>query len=414
MVIKKVRVERLKPGIFIHDFDQGWLEIPFMRRSLMLTDDKMITKILEHGIHEVYIDTSKGDDISDAPTAEEAKAMTEKAVLDISGTEPAKVEESSFVQEIKRAGGIRKEAQTVITNTMESIRNGKQIDHRVVDKVVDDLVDSIFNNSSALLCLNQIRDRDAYTFQHSVSVCTLMTTFCKAMKFKKDLTKQVAVGALLHDLGKMFIPKEILNKPSKLTPSEFDVMKSHVLLARNAFKNYDGISSSAENVIMQHHEKFDGSGYPHKLKGAEISNIGLMGAIVDVYDALTANRCYHDGMSPTEALQKIYEWSTYHFKRDFVEHFIRTLGVYPTGTIVTLSSGFVAVVVETSTKGSTRPKVRVVFNSKSKTPVSPHIDVDLSDDNNIPIYGVIKNSELPGTWNIDAIGLLTKNIPVAV
>jgi putative nucleotidyltransferase with HDIG domain len=379
----------------------------------MITDDGMIKKMLDQGIHEVYIDTTKGDDVTDAPTAEEARAATERSVRKIASAPLPKLEEATFVEEIKRAGTVRKEAESVITNTMTAIKGGQKIDHHSVDKVVDDLVDSIFSNSSALLCLNQIRNRDAYTFQHSVSVCTLMTAFCKTLRLKKELTKQVAVGALLHDLGKMYIPDEVLNKPSKLTETEFETMRSHVILAKKAFKNYDGISAAAENVIMQHHEKYDGSGYPFRLKKDEISNIGLMGAIVDVYDALTADRCYHKGMSPTQALQKLFEWSAYHFKKEFVEHFIHTVGVYPTGTIVTLASGFVGVVMEPSTKGTLRPKVRVVFNSNKKTALSPHLDVDLSDDNNAE-YGEIIRSEKPGTFGINAIELLVNAHPLNI
>jgi HD-GYP domain-containing protein (c-di-GMP phosphodiesterase class II) len=412
MAIKKVKTKLLRPGMFVDRFDRNWLETPFFTKSVMIKNDGMITKILEMGIHEVFIDTAKGDDVSDAPTLEEAHAESTKSVQKIAAEPVAPIVGATFVEEIKRAVPIRNEAVKVMTTAMRSIRDGQKVDQNSMAPLVDDLVESIYNNSNAMLCLNRIRDRDSYTFQHSVSVCTLTTAFGKHLNLPKNASKHIAVGALLHDLGKMYIPNEVLNKPDKLTPAEFDIMKSHVLQAKKAFKDYDSITAAAESVIMQHHEKYDGSGYPYRLKGEEISQIGLMGAIVDVYDALTADRVYHAGMSPTEALRKLYDWGKYHFKMELVEQFIKCVGIYPSGTLVALTGGFVGVVLEPSTKGSIRPKIRIVFDSKKTLSVKP-FDLDLSDDNNL-VYGEITRVEKPGAFGINPMEHLLQGLGVGL
>lgn len=412
MTIKKIKTKQLKPGMYVDRFDRNWLETPFFRKSVMISNESMIAKISEMGIHEVFIDTSKGEDVADAPTLEEAHAESIESIKKIAAEPTAPKVAEEFVNEIARALPIRNEAVKVMTKAMQSIKEGHKVDHNSMAPLVDDMVESIYNNSNAMLCLNKIRDRDSYTFQHSVSVCTISTAFCKHMNMPKNISKQVAVGALLHDLGKMYIPNEVLNKPDKLSEAEFEIMKSHVIKAKQAFKDYDSITAAAENVIMQHHEKYDGSGYPFKLKGEQISQIGLMGAIVDVYDALTADRVYHFGMSPTEALRKLYDWGKYHFKMEMVEHFIKCVGIYPSGTLVVLSGGYAGVILEPSTKGSLRPKIRMVFDVKKNATVDP-FDVDLADDNNLS-YGEILRVEKPGAFGINPMEQLLKGLGISL
>ena len=208
-----------------------------------------------------------------------------------------------------------------------------------VEPLVEKMVDSIFRHQDALIPLARLKTHDEYTFQHSVSVCALMVAFARGLKLSREVIKEIAIGALLHDVGKAKVPDDILNKPGKLTDGEFDKMKSHVVQSKIILHNTPGISEIALDVAAQHHERFDGTGYPNKLKGQEISFYGQMGAIVDVYDAITSNRVYHKGMAPTDALKKLLEWSKFHFNPELVQSFIRTIGIYPSGSLVRLESG---------------------------------------------------------------------------
>lgn len=198
----------------------------------------------------------------------------------------------------------------------------------MVEPSVSKMTSSILRNGGALLSLCRIKDKDNYTFQHSVSVGALMVSFCNAMGMSKEVIHHAGIGGMLHDIGKMKIPDRILNKPGKLTEQEFAVMKCHVVESKQILLQTTGISETAVLVAAQHHERHDGSGYPAGLKGEEISQLGQMAAIVDVYDALTSDRCYHKGMAPTDALRKIYEWSKFHFNPQLVQAFMRSIGIY--------------------------------------------------------------------------------------
>ncbi|MBI5636551.1 MAG: HD-GYP domain-containing protein [Nitrospinae bacterium] len=400
-MIKKVRTARLKPGMFVHDFDCGWLEIPFLRRSLEIEDELMIDKIIKHGIREVYIDTDKGLDVADAPTRDEVARVVETAV------EQLMVEKSGGEQdpdalrreELTRAKGVRKEAERVIGTVMHDVRVGKRINIAQVDAVVEGMIDSVFHNQSAMMCLSRLKTRDEYTFQHSVNVCIFMIAFCRAIGFDRAGTTEVGVGALLHDVGKMKVPQDILNKPARLSEEEFALMQSHVMHSFQVLKEEGGIPLSAITVAFEHHERHDGTGYPLGLKGDKITRIGQMAAIVDVYDAITSDRCYHKGIDPAEALRKLYEWSEFHFCRELVQYFIKCVGVYPLGTMVRMESGYLAVVVRPAEGSMVKPMVRLIYDTKSGSKIAPR-DLFLSGAG---VSDRIIGYEAPAKWGINPL-----------
>jgi putative nucleotidyltransferase with HDIG domain len=282
----------------------------------------------------------------------------------------------------------------VVHSIMTDIRLGKQIEVEKVEPVVERVTESIFRNKDALTSLSRIKQKDNYTFQHSVSVCALLVSFTRAMEYERDVILEVGIGGLLHDIGKMKVPDAVLNKPGALTASEFTVMQSHAALGRDLLKETRDIPETAILVASQHHERFDGTGYPDKLKDGAISTFGQMAAIVDVYDALTSNRIYHKGMEPTAALKKLFEWSKFHFNEELVQHFIRVIGIYPVGSLVSLESGQLAVVVQQGEKNLLQPLVRVIFDLE-KGFITPR-DLDLADSHDHIVY-----HELPDKWGID-------------
>jgi cyclic di-GMP phosphodiesterase len=378
-VIKKIKVDRLKPGLFIHDFNTGWLHHPFLRNQVKLETDDDIQKVLKYQVHEVYIDTEKGLDVDDAPTREEASAEIENRMDELpaaASKTPARV---PLKAEVLRAKGLIKEAKETTHRLMDDIKLGKQIDLPQVENIVEKLTESVLRNQDALISLVRIKEKDEYTYMHSLAVSALCISFAQHLGFEAAEVKQIGIGGLLHDVGKVKIPHAILNKPGPLTEKEFHVMKTHVERGSCILRETTGIEDSSIDVTAHHHERLDGTGYPQGLRGDQISVFGQVAAIIDIYDALTAERCYKTSMPPTEALKKIFEWSEDYLNRGLVEQFIAHVGIYPVGTLVGLRSGRVAVVIAHGEKGLLYPVVRVVYDKERRCFVEP-FELDLSRD----------------------------------
>lgn len=393
-MIKLIPIEKLQPGMYIHDLNCGWMEHNFPRNRFAVKSDEDVTKVRELGVHEIYIDTTQGLDVEEAPTQEEAAHKVDEVLEAIATDAAAPIRHDAVRREVERARSLHNEANRIVRDMMGDIRLGKQIQLEQIEPLVERIVDSIFRQQDAMLPLARLKDHDEYTFQHSVSVCALMTSFARTLKLPRDIIHEIAVGALLHDVGKAAVPDEILNKPAKLTDAEFLKMKSHVVQSKIILQGTPGISQVALDVAAQHHERFDGTGYPNKLKGDEISLYGQMGAIVDVYDAITSNRVYHKGMAPTEALRKLLEWSKFHFNPTLVQAFIRAVGIYPTGSLVRLESRRLAVVQAQNPENLMQPVVKVIFHSRGYYMTPEIVDLRRSQDR-------IVGHEDFEAWNID-------------
>ncbi|WP_333875047.1 HD-GYP domain-containing protein [Methylobacter sp.] len=399
-MIKKISIQQLKPGMFIHDINCVWMEHPFLVGALKIKNDKTIEKIAGLGVREVYIDTLKGLDVIDAPTETEVNAEIEhKMIAMVQQTKPITIT-STLNEELKRSREVYGEANKIISNIMHDVRIGKQIEMERIDPVVEKMANSILRNKDALLSLCRIKNKDDYTFLHSVSVGALLISFAHALDFNHDVIKQLGVGGMLHDIGKTKVPNEILNKPGALTEEEFVIMKSHVVHGCSILRKSPGIAQVSFDVASQHHERFDGSGYPLGLKNSEMSVYGQMAAIVDVYDAITADRCYHKGMEPTVAVRKMFEWSKFHFNPKLLRTFIRTVGIYPVGTLVMLESGKIGVVIEQNETDMTSPLVRIIFDAKKNYFITPN-DIDLAKPLGQGGGDKIVNYESSAKWNID-------------
>jgi HD-GYP domain-containing protein (c-di-GMP phosphodiesterase class II) len=359
--------------MYVHDLNRDWIEHNFLRNRFLIDSDKTLQKLLALGEGEISIDTSRGVDVEepqDAPVEPPAPP----------GDTPPAPGPIRLTEERQHAKKLHAEANRIVHSMMSDVRMGKQIAIEHIEPVVERIVESIFRQQDALLPLAQLKNHDDYTFQHSVSVCALMTSFARALELPREIIREIAIGALLHDVGKATIPDPILNKPGKLTDAEFEQMKTHVVQSKIILEATPGISPVALSVAAQHHERFDGSGYPNKLKGDGINQYGQMSAIVDVYDAITSNRCYHEGMPPTEALRKILEWSKFHFNPELVQVFIRSLGIYPTGSLVRLESGRLAVVEEQYPDKLMEPRVRIIFHTRGYYLKPELIDLRHSQD----------------------------------
>jgi len=348
----------------VHDLDCGWLQHPFFRSRFTITDTAMIDKVQETNIQHLVIDTEKGADCVGEAVVDEVGVTLQENIAKTSGRKAGDGKKVSAADEIDNARAIYNEATGVIHHLLEDVRLGKQVELEYIEPITEKIVNSVFRNKDALISLTRIKDRDQYTFMHSVSVSGLMASFALDRGMERERIKQVVLGGLLHDVGKMKVPLEILNKPDKLTDDEFKIMKGHAQLSIDLLAGTPGLTADALDVAAMHHERFDGTGYPKGLKGDEISEVGQMSAIVDVYDALTSVRCYKDAWEPSFTLKKLLEWSGSHFSKELVSSYIRCLGIYPVGSLVQLQSGLVGIVREQNENYLLRPDVRIIYNSR--------------------------------------------------
>lgn len=401
---KKISVSDLRVGMFVQDLNCGWMDHPFLRRQFALSSENQIAKIREAGIREVYIDPGRGVD-GPGQDAIEVERELDREMVAFAEVAAPEQRRTSMREEVASAQRIQGEANALIRDLMQDVRLGRQIQSERVEPVVEKITQSILRNSGALLSLCRIKNKDDYTFQHSVSVCGLQTAFARALGLPASDIQDAGIGGLLHDIGKTRVPDEILNKPGKLTDDEFRQIKCHVVESRRILEATPGISATAVQVAAQHHERHDGSGYPLGLKGGEISQMGQMAAIVDVYDAITSDRCYHKGMEPTEAMRKIFEWSKFHFNPELVHAFTRCIGIYPTGSLVRLESGRLAVVIGQCEGNLLKPLVRVMFSARHNHYL-PAEDVDLAKPLGRGGGDRIVQHESPERWGIDVARFL--------
>jgi HD-GYP domain-containing protein (c-di-GMP phosphodiesterase class II) len=398
-MLKKIDSSQLKVGMFIHDLSCDWMTHPFVRSRFEISTEQEIRKIIDAGIHDVVIDSSRGLDVQDAPTLAEADAALESELVELAKA-PVIITRVSLGEELERAAMIRNEASGLVRTVMSDARLGKAIDIDRVSPMVQNITESILRNPGALMGMLRIKTKDDYTFLHSVSVCTLLVAFCRSRGLDADTTFQAGLGGLLHDTGKALIPDHILNKPGRLTDEEFDIVRKHPRDGYDILRQSRDIGPIPLDITLHHHERLDASGYPDKQGAGTISDLAQMAAIVDVYDAITADRCYHKGVPAAEALRKIHEWSKFHFNPAFAQSFMRCVGIYPVGTLVMLESGRLAVVVEPHETNLLAPKVNVFFDSKRSVYIKPQM-VDLSRGLGFGGADKIVRHETAANWKID-------------
>lgn len=383
-MIKKISVSQLRVGMYIDNLDSSWMEHNFVRTRFAVDNPRLIEKIAANGLKHVYIDTTKGLDVESAPTKQEVEHKTQQRMEKVARAPqtpkqtmpPARV---SVAEEGPRARKIFTQANGVVRNLMSDIRLGKQVEVEAIEPLAESMVSSVMRSPHALSSVTRLKTKDEYTFMHSVSVSALMISFARAMHMSETDIMEIAKGALLHDIGKILVPDTILNKPGKLTDDEFEQMKLHVVKSDEILRETTGISAKALEAVSMHHERVDGSGYPLRLKGDEISTTGQMSAVVDVYDALTSVRVYKDGWEPSLTLKKMLEWSPNHFDTQMVHQFIRCLGIYPVGSLVLLSSGRVAIVREQN-EDLLRPTVEVIYHAQKQRYLQTREQVVLTDN----------------------------------
>jgi len=389
MTLKTISVRDLRLGMHIEKMCGNWIDHPFWRSSFKLTDADDLKKLQACGLSEVVIDIARGLDVAEAapraaaapPLAAAAEAPTEIRV--------------PLEKELERARQIQAKAKRQVTSLFNEARMGKALDVGTVAPLVEDINASIERNAGALLSLVRLKTADDYTYMHSVAVCALMLALGRRLGLDGDILRQAGMAGLLHDIGKMGVPPEVLNKPGKLTDDEFVVVKRHPTQGWEILNAAGVTSEIALDVCLHHHERIDGRGYPERLAGEQITLFARMGAVCDVYDAISSERCYKRPWSPGESIKKMAEWRKGQFDEQVFQAFLRTVGIFPVGTLVRLKSGRLGVVMEQSEENLLEPRVRVFFSTKSNGPIKMEtVDLRRSQD-------AIEGLEDAARWGFD-------------
>jgi len=370
-MLKRINVEHLKLGMHLHELCGSWMSHPFWRKSFVLDDPRDIQRILDSGIKEAWIDSDKGVDVEFGQTKEEADEEIDRELIRAAESGVSARERATLSQEMQRAAKICAKSREAVVSMFQEARMGKAIQADDAMPLVEEISNSVLRNPGALISLARLKRADDYTFMHSVAVCGLMIALAHRLELNPSETRDAGLAGLLHDIGKMAIPPEVLNKPGKLTDEEFTLVKSHPEEGHQMLLEGKGITAVALDVCLHHHEKIDGRGYPHGLKGEHISLFAKMGAVCDVYDAVTSDRPYKSGWNPAEAIRRMAEWSKSHFENVVFQAFVKSVGIYPVGTLVRLQSGRLGVIVDQSDRSLLTPQVKVFFSTKSQVRLTP-------------------------------------------
>lgn len=355
--------------MFVEELDRPWLDTPFFFHRKKVKNQELIDEFIRHGIRHVMIDTEKGLDCEDQSILDQHE---KSHLIDTPKTLPApsfKLQDADpveFTEELPRAKEIKTNISNVVMDIFNDVRMGRAIELKEVKNQVSKIVDSVFRNRDALLCLTNLKDYDNYTFVHSVNVCILAVSFGRQLGMSKRQMENIGVGGLLHDIGKTQIPERILNKPGKYNEEEYSIMKRHVTLGVDILNKYDNIPPDAILITSQHHERYNGNGYPQRLYGEKISLTGQIGSIADVYDAMTNDRVYRKASSYHNTVKRLFEWSDTLFNRTLVERFIQCVGIYPFGSFVKLNTGHCGIIVSVNYQMSLRPNVLILFDRDEK------------------------------------------------
>ena len=373
---KRISIDQLKIGMKVEKLDRSWLATPFLRHKFTITSSEQIEQLHASGVQLLDVDADDAyQDFGSFIPAMAAETETPQPASLPLEPEPSAI---PFAEELPAAQQAYKSAKLIIQQAMEDVRMGRALHMEAVSEVVGSMADSILRSPDALTSLTRLKQFDEYTFFHSVNTSILALSVGRHLGYGRAPLLQLGTGMLLHDIGKTQIPIEILNKPGRYEADEFEIMKQHVLRGAEILSHTTGLTDMFLQPTLEHHERVDGTGYPHQRPRTDLSQFGLIAAIVDIYDAVTSDRCYHKGKTPHDTLQTLYQLGTRgHVDGELVQQFVQVVGVYPVGSCVSLNTGERAIVKQVNHHAPLQPLVVLIMDEEEHLRSSP-VDLDLA------------------------------------
>lgn len=385
-MLKKIAVTQVRLGMYLHGLEGPWLDHPFWKTRFVIRSPDDLTRLQQSAVTECWIDASKGlgvaelvpkESVNSVAQGPSGKAVQRRPLCSSLASAPAtRADPHDFDDELKQAAAICNRGRAAVLAMFNEARMGHSVHIEGCLALVEDITASVGRNPGALVSLARLKTQDDYSYMHSVAVCALMVALARQLEMDEAGCRAAGLAGLLHDVGKALMPLEVLNKPDRLTDSEYALMRTHAERGYELLLQSGSAPPEALQVALHHHERFDGSGYPHGLAGVDIGLLARMGAVCDVYDAITSDRPYKSGWDPAESIAQMASWKG-HFDEAVFSAFVCSLGIYPTGSLVRLESGLLAVVVEQVPGTLVSPKVRTFYNSRNQMPVAPRL-LDLS------------------------------------
>lgn len=386
----KIHISELKIGMYVSKLDRDWLETPFLMQGFIVESLDDIDTVAEYSEY-IWVDA-----VQETWVPPEERAIlgpTPKAKITY-------VNKVSADQERAAVVNVYREARRLTKTLLDDVRLGGVINTEQAKSTVKDCVQSVLRNADALLWMSRMRSEDEYTSEHCLNVCILAIAFGRHLGMSEPELEKLGLCGLLHDVGKMRVPHEILNKPGELTPKEFNMIKAHTVHGRNLLMSSPGIFHGAVDVAYSHHERIDGTGYPRKLKASGISDFARIIAIVDAYDAMTADRCYSRSIPSTDALKNIFKDRGTHFDERLALEFMKCVGLYPPGSLVELVNGSVGIVLETNHRYRHLPRVIVVHDQHGKLEKEQVLNLAEIEQGNLDKSFLVKRALRDGSHDV--------------
>jgi len=388
-VIRKIGIAELLPGMYVVDLHKSWLEHQLWRSRFPVRDRVQIARLIDAGITEVSIDTVRGRDLP-LPVRHYDVQQT--------NVRPKPAPVVSLGEERRRSGRLLRESCLLLDELTLAAQSGSRVEAARLEPIVGKMIESVARNPDALVPLARIKQMGAYASEHAVATAALIIALGRQQEVPAPELEKMALGAMLKDIGQAAMDARLIGKQGQLSKTEYVIVQSHVEEGLAVLEATSSLPETTVAVVLEHHERYNGSGYPYRMAGDDISLAGRLAAIVDTYDAMTSDRPYRAAMSPTDALRQLYEQGGSQFDPLLVAGLVRTLGIYPVGTLVLLESGHLAVVEQVHAEQPLLPVVNVIYHAGRRQYVAPvQVDLGRKVGNH---YGQIVRAESFQRWGL--------------